>query len=83
MVRSTVLCPTILHPTVLRLTIVGMLLGMLGACNPYVLGAAAFTTVPNAATGRNGFYYLNKYTTKRCSDSTYFDRPLHCVNDAD
>lgn len=72
-----------IRSTVLRLTAVALALATLSACNPYILGGAAFTTVPNAASGRNGFYHLNKWVGKRCSDSTYFDRPLHCVNDAD
>ncbi|MDF1794360.1 MAG: hypothetical protein P1U88_20780 [Thalassobaculaceae bacterium] len=68
--------------TLMRLSVAALLLGMLGACNPYVLGAGAFAAGPNLATGRNGFYHLNKVFGKRCSDSTFFDRPQHCVNDA-
>lgn len=68
--------------TFLRLSVVALVLAMLGGCNPYVWGAGAFAVGPNLATGRNGFYHLNKVMGKRCSDSTYFDRPAHCVNDA-
>jgi|GEM_PF-700179 len=88
MARSTAARVTVprlasLRPTVARLTGAALILGTLGACNPYILGSAAFTTVPNAATGRNAFYHIDRVVGKHCSDSTYFDRPLRCVNDAD
>ncbi|NQW08942.1 MAG: hypothetical protein HQ481_03530 [Alphaproteobacteria bacterium] len=57
-----------------------MLVGLAG-CNPYVWGTAAALTVPQAVTGKNTFYNIDKYFGRRCSDSTYFDRPVRCVND--
>ncbi|WP_028796332.1 hypothetical protein [Thalassobaculum salexigens] len=66
-----------------RLSVAALLLGLLGGCNPYVWGGGALALGPNLATGRNGFYHLNKVMGKRCSDSTYFDRPVHCVNEID
>lgn len=59
----------------------GVLLAGLSGCNPYVWGSAAALTVPQAVTGQNTFYNLDKYFGRRCSDSTYFDRPVRCVND--
>ena len=66
-----------------RVAAIGLVLGTLGACNPYVWGGAAVATVPNAVTGRNVFYTVDKYFGRRCSDTTYFDRPVRCVNDPD
>lgn len=59
----------------------GFLLIGLSGCNPYIWAPAAALTVPPAVTGKNTFYYLDKYFGRRCADSTYFDRPVRCVND--
>ncbi|MCR9070791.1 MAG: hypothetical protein NXI18_03655 [Alphaproteobacteria bacterium] len=66
-----------------RLSIAALLVGMMGGCNPYVWSGAAVATVPQLTTGRNAFYHMNKAFGKSCADSTYFDRPLHCVNERD
>jgi hypothetical protein len=71
------------HMTILRLAAAALVIAGLVACNPYFLGGAALAVGPNAVTGRNAFYHLDKVVGKRCSDSTYFDRPVRCVNDND
>ncbi|MEQ8399259.1 hypothetical protein [Thalassobaculum sp.] len=57
-------------------------LAALSGCNPYVWGGVAAFAGPQAATGRNTFYHINKYLGRSCSDYNYFDRPVHCANDA-
>lgn len=71
------------HTTLVRLSAAALLFGMLSGCNPYVWGGAAVATVPQLTTGRNVFYQMDKAFGKSCSDSTYFDRPQHCVNERD
>lgn len=59
-----------------------LLLAGSAACTPieYGVGAAAFAG-PQAATGRNSFYWLDRTFGRSCEDVSYFDRPVRCVND--
>lgn len=71
------------HATIVRISAAALLVGLLGGCNPYIWSGAAVATVPQLTTGRNAFYHMNKAFGPSCADSTYFDRPLHCVNERD
>ncbi len=66
-----------------RLVAAALLLGALNGCNPYVWSGAAALTVPNATTGRNIFHHADAFFGPRCSETSYFDRPVRCVNDPD
>lgn len=65
----------------IRLAAAGFVLATLGGCNPYVWGGVAAFAGPQALTGQNTFYNIDKYLGRSCSDYTYFDRPVRCVND--
>ena len=67
--------------TLIRLAAAGVALAALSGCNPYVWGGAAAFAGPQALTGRNTFYNIDKYLGRSCGDYTYFDRPVRCVND--
>lgn len=57
-------------------------LGAAAGCTPLEVGVgAAALGGPQAVTGRNSFYWLDKTFGRSCSDTTYFDRPVRCVND--
>lgn len=72
-----------LRPRLFRLAAGALLLAGLSGCNPYIWGGAAFATVPNATTGRNAFYHLDKAMGPRCEDLGYLNRPVRCANDPD
>lgn len=64
-----------------RLAAVAVVLSALAGCNPYIWGGVAAFAGPQAVTGRNTFYNVDKYLGRSCSDYSYFDRPVRCVND--
>lgn len=66
--------------TLIRIAAVSLALAATAACTPMVVGAAAVSG-PQAVTGRNGFYWLDKAFGRSCADVSYFDQPVRCIND--
>ncbi len=64
-----------------RLTAAALLLATLSGCNHYLVAGSAVTLGPSVVTGRSPFYLMDKYFGRSCTDYTYFDRPVRCVND--
>lgn len=65
-----------------RIAAVALAVAAAAACSPLEAGiGAASLAGPQAATGRNTFYLVDKYFGRSCSDVSYFDRPVRCVND--
>jgi hypothetical protein len=69
--------------TLVRVAAAVVALTALGGCNPYVWSGVAAFAGPQAVTGRNTFYHIDKYLGRSCSDYNYFDRPVRCANDPD
>ena len=69
-------------PGLIRIAVAAIALAAAAGCTPVEVGvgAAAFAA-PQAVTGRNSFYWLDRTFGRSCSDVSYFDRPVRCVND--
>jgi len=70
--------------SLIRIAVAALALALAAAagCTPVAMGVgtAAFTA-PQAVTGRNSFYWIDRTFGRSCSDVSYFDRPVRCVND--
>ncbi len=64
------------------IAVAAVALAAVAGCTPVAMGvgAASFAGT-QAVTGRNSFYWLDRTFGRSCSDVSYFDRPVRCVND--
>lgn len=69
-------------PSALRIAAAAAALSALAGCTPAELGVgAAVLGGPQAVSGRNSFYWLDRTFGRSCESVSYFDRPVRCVND--
>lgn len=68
--------------SLIRLAAAAVALAASAACTPIEAGiGAAALAGPQAASGRNSFYWTDRLFGRSCADVSYFDRPVRCVND--
>ncbi len=68
--------------SLIRLAAAAAVLAAGAACTPVEVGiGAAALAGPQMATGRNTFYWTDRLFGRSCEDTSYFDRPVRCVND--